>query len=264
LFEHSVFFLWTVKVHGSFITDAFWVLRTALTGRTVRVEFTPNWLPLAMVHENGHPRELQMDEEITVEDVSIKLSMRKRAQVVTVKSTDWIIEAVAREIRWSAITGKKQIDFTISPLRDPLSPAPNGNVIAPHGVIGQSYDGDNIAVDGSRDNIGDLAREYARFGLSKESETTGDLSNRYRKEVTTSAMAEGAIEGLVSDYQMPNFFSTDFKFSRFDSVKAVPRDVSKLTGLKHRTAGISLSTGTAADDMVPPSPPALLAEKVAA
>ena len=48
--------------------------------------------------------------------------------------------------------------------------------IAPHGIIGQSFDGSMIAVSGKLDDYGD------------------------RPEFTTSAQAEGAIEGTAADY----------------------------------------------------------------
>ena len=85
-------------------------------------------------HQHHWPfREMKLNEELTFEDVVVKFFPRKSGHVASVRSADWAIEAFARDIRWSAITGKKQIDFTISPLRNPLSPAPNGNIIAPHG-----------------------------------------------------------------------------------------------------------------------------------
>ena len=46
--------------------------------------------------------------------------------------------------------------------------------------------------------------------------------------VTTKAMAEGAIEGKLSDYRVASEFCTDFKFSRFDATWAPVRNVSAL------------------------------------
>merc|ERR1719482_64054 len=56
---------------------------------------------------------------------------------------------------------------------------PDHDAVAPHGIIGQSYDGDGVGVDGAVDDY----------------KAGGD-------EVTTTAMAEGAIEGEHSDYKM--------------------------------------------------------------
>ena len=51
-------------------------------------------------------------------------------------------------------------------------------------------------------------------------------------EITTSAMGEGAIEGVADDYEVLGKFDTAFKFSRWGLSTAQPRDSSKLTGDK--------------------------------
>ena len=81
---------------------------------------------------------------------------------------------------------------------------------SPHGIIGQAWDGDGLAVHGNVD-------EYPT--------TDGAV-------LTSYAMAEGAIEGTWEDYIAPSPFSTDFKYSRFSVKVAPPRDVKKLTGKK--------------------------------
>jgi len=83
----------------------------------------------------------------------------------------------------------------------------------PHGLIGQSYDGDKIAVDGKTDDY------QVRKGRG-----------RY-PEYTTSALAEGAIEGTADDYQVAGPYAVDFKFSRFFATESTgPRNLSKLSG----------------------------------
>ena len=91
---------------------------------------------------------------------------------------------------------------------DPLYDADH-DVVAPHGLIGQSYDGDAFGVDGAQD-------DYRNGG----------------EEMSTSAQAEGAIEGAAKDYKLAGSFATDFKFSRFDMKKAWPRNPLTLTGQK--------------------------------
>ena len=49
-------------------------------------------------------------------------------------------------------------------------------------------------------------------------------------DVTTRAKAEGAIEGVLSDYRMSSEFGTAFRFSRFDAIAAPVRNVSALRG----------------------------------
>mmetsp|Transcript_29443 Transcript_29443/g.78174 ORF Transcript_29443/g.78174 Transcript_29443/m.78174 type:complete len:98 (+) Transcript_29443:826-1119(+) len=48
--------------------------------------------------------------------------------------------------------------------------------------------------------------------------------------MTTMAQAEGAIEGTGIEYKMASGFATDFKYSRFDAVKAAARDLKTLQG----------------------------------
>ena len=85
----------------------------------------------------------------------------------------------------------------------------------PHGLIGQSYDGDGKAVSGKTDDYKD------------------------HQEVTTTAMAEGAIEGSANEYTLSGPFDTSFKYSRFAraaSDECAPRDVSKLDVAKTAAA----------------------------
>jgi len=89
--------------------------------------------------------------------------------------------------------------------------------VSPHGLIGQSFDGSGIAVDGAHD-------PKPRPGLN----------------LTTKAMAEGAIVGRWEEYVMPSPFATAFAYSRFGLSRAPPRDVAALSGRK-------FSSGAAAD-----------------
>ena len=83
------------------------------------------------------------------------------------------------------------------------------------GLLGQTFDMDGVSVSGRRDT-------YAPTGK--------------RREVTTQAMAEGAIEGESAEYKVPNAFSVDFKYSRYAATSAARRDVSSLSGQKHLTS----------------------------
>jgi len=103
-------------------------------------------------------------------------------------STDeWDVRILARPV-YNRIEGPKhRLDLSIRP-----RVAERDLAAWPHGIIGQSFDGDGIALSGKQD-------EY-----------TGS-------EVTTSAMAEGAIEGVAADYQVHYPYETRFKYSRFDA-----------------------------------------------
>ena len=50
------------------------------------------------------------------------------------------------------------------------------------------------------------------------------------------AVGEGAIEGSAKDYEIlaTDKFSAAFKYSRWNLVEAPPRNISQLTGFKHR------------------------------
>ena len=65
----------------------------------------------------------------------------------------------------------------------------------PHGVIGQSYDGD------AKPRVGRLDKYPPR-----------DVNTTF----TTTAMAEGAIDGVAADYIVASPFETRFKFASFD------------------------------------------------
>ena len=60
----------------------------------------------------------------------------------------------------------------------------------PHGIVGQLFDGDEIA-------------------------RAGCLDNYSGAKVTTRAVAEGAIEGVAQDYQVYMPYETEFCYSRF-------------------------------------------------
>merc|ERR1719271_1777968 len=98
--------------------------------------------------------------------------------------------------------GKLLLDISVTALYDA-----DKDVVAPHGIFGQAYDGDDLAVSGAI---------YIHDGT----------------ETTTVAQGEGAIEGVIGDYKLAKPFGTDFKYSRFDATSAPRRDVSALRGTK--------------------------------
>ena len=156
LFEACAFFLsdLVLKVRGTFVTDVFIKAVTEATGRTVRIEFTPNMPPTPIIHglEGGTRRVLPGRPPLVVEDLSIAVTQNDNTEVLHVRTAGWAIDATARLIQRSATSGKKQVDLSFAPLQDPLAPNPKtGKVVAPHGLVGQSFDGDDIAVDGKKD-----------------------------------------------------------------------------------------------------------------
>ena len=102
------------------------------------------------------------------------------------------------------------LDVSFQPLYDA-----DADVVAPHGIIGQAYDGDSLAVDG-------------RLDADKSGEST------------TAAQAEGAIEGTWEDYIMPSKFATAYKYSRFDATAAPHRDEDDAFALVRDAAGTTV------------------------
>jgi len=247
LFEACAFFLsdLVLKVRGTFVTDVFIKAVTEATGRTVRIEFTPNMPPTPIVHglEGGTRRVLPGRPPLVVEDLSIAVTQNDNTEVLHVRTGGWAIDATARLIQRSATSGKKQVDLSFAPLRDPLAPNPKtGKVVAPHGLVGQSFDGDDIAVDGKKDRYRELWWRQNAFTAN---------------EITTEAQAEGAIEGSGDDYKVADFFGTDFKYRRFDALEAAPRSIAALSGTKRVVANAGANgaaswkrskAGTSGDD----------------
>mmetsp|Transcript_43830 Transcript_43830/g.141370 ORF Transcript_43830/g.141370 Transcript_43830/m.141370 type:complete len:720 (-) Transcript_43830:136-2295(-) len=228
LFEACAFLLehGGLKVRGTFVTDVFFRLLTEATNKSVRVEFTPNMPPTPLVYGIDGGKALQLrpgSPPVTLEDVSLWMTKGERAETLHVRTGGWAIDAAARLIWQTATPGKKQVDLSFAPLRDPLAPnAATGKVVAPHGLIGQSFDGDAIAVDGKKDHYRELWWRQSSF-----------KSN----EITTEAQAEGAIEGSGDDYKLDDVFGTDFKYARFNAAAAAPRNVSELSGQKRAAHG---------------------------
>ena len=227
MFEACAFFLESpsfLKVRGTFVTDVFFKIATVASGSLLRVEFSPNAPPTPLIHGLNHSgiRRLVPGESLVAEDVSIAFAERGAAEVLYVRTAGWAVNATARFIRRSATTLKKQVDLSFLPLRDPLEQQQRtGKVVAPHGLIGQSFDGDNIAVDGNKDHYRELWwRQTSLKG----------------REITTEAQAEGAIEGSGEDYRVADIFATDFKYRRFAVASAAPRNASALTGTKRTVA----------------------------
>ena len=97
----------------------------------------------------------------------------------------------------------------------------NLSFVAPHGIIGQSFDGSQLAVTGKQDQYTDAP------------------------EFTTSAQAEGAIEGNYTQYMLAAPFATTFAYDRFGATTHVaPRDAKALSGFKVAVKTTSLAAST--------------------
>jgi hypothetical protein len=223
----SVFMLPTpLMVHGSFFTEVSFVLRGA-SGRAYGVrsdaavvgfdvydvgEAGRNWAnPLPIVRRRG------VWTDLYIEDIGVYY---KQATVV-VRSNGWEVNSTRHPI-YNRVSGDPEWRFDITMRMfsgDSGFETKYGTASKschPHGIIAQSYDGDDLAVDGKKDDY---------------------TYNRSRPIVVTRAQAEGAIEGQARDYMTVHPLSTNFSHTRFlASTKdsCATRNVQLLTGRKWR------------------------------
>jgi len=231
LFMHDDFKNMFKVVHGSAMKAATWVLRTNATGRIVTIEYNATTTSgmRALVRVDGsaaatwvhHKAPAFQLENVRVEMRAKRLSGAGKkpwhGTALLVNTGLWSIGVWSKPYPNAAANpGKALLNIQIDPLYDA-----DHDPVAPHGLIGQSWDGDGMA-------------------------TNGLLDDYSAQEVTTQAMAEGAIEGAAEDYAMNHKFGTDFKYTRFDAKSAKHRDTSKLSAPK-RVAGASTSAGAAED-----------------
>jgi hypothetical protein len=147
-------------------------------------------------------KELSAGNVFEVDGVKVGLSFKL---VFSFSNGAWKVEAQNRALPYKRSNGnKRRLDVTMYPVGDV-----DHEPVAPHGLLGQTYDRDDKMVIGALDDY-----------------------NIPGKVIVTRAMGEGAIEGVAKDYEVDGPFNTAFKFSRFRATTPVaPRNVSSLSGL---------------------------------
>jgi len=214
---------------------AAWVMRTNVTGKVVTIEYnasaaarTAAFVKVSdgsagvWVHHGQKP--------FTLENVRIEMRERKisgaskkslHGVALLVQVTDmWQMSVWSKPYPNAAANpGKALLNIHIEALYNA-----DEDPVAPHGLIGQSYDGDATPID-------------------------GELDDYKGKEITTKAMAEGALEGLAADYELKHKFATHFKYSRFDATSAKHRDVTKLASTKGSVPRKDVSAAMATADL---------------
>jgi len=213
LFVHDDFQNPYKVVHGSAMKSAAWVIRTNLTGKLITIEYNASSTEktAASIKVSDAPSAVWLShgkKAFELENVHIEMRERVLSGVgkkafhgvaLTVSTGLWRTTVWSKPYPNAALNaGKALLNIHIEALYDADS-----DPIAPHGLIGQSYDGDKMPMD-------------------------GELDDYESKEVTTTAMAEGALEGVATEYELHHKFATRFKYSRFDATAAKHRDVSKL------------------------------------
>jgi hypothetical protein len=195
-------------VNGSHFTSAYFVLRSHVPGHllhvTISADVNPWHKPWATVEPIGFdipeayakytypPRrqakaiKLATDQasEFVHEGLTLHAPNNHR---VTVEAAGWLVNVTRRRLFKPLPDSKTNafLDVTFAPVDA------HAHGLA-HGLIGQSFSFNGPRVDGRKD-------DYSK------------------PEVTTSAQAEGAIEGVGSDYMLSSEFDVRFKYSRFDS-----------------------------------------------
>jgi len=181
---------------------------TTMTGRLLTIIFDSSVdRPVAVIHERGRPdiRIEHGNEHVRIDNVQMKLVAKGRTLVIS--NQCWQMSASVKGFpNIAANEGKYLLHVQIEALYDA-----DHAIVPPHGIIGQSYDGDEVAVSGAQD-------DYRHSG----------------SEMTTLAQGDGALEGTLLDYRMQHLFATEFKYTRFESTTGQARNVSLLLGQKHK------------------------------
>lgn len=198
MFSHASFFtpfskLW---VHGSWIKQVFWTLRTP-SRRVLHL-----YLNATSASFNMCIKPCQM----TIEGVGLEYT-GKSLSVVTAR---WRTRATVTDGR--PHKGQVRMRIEVQPRYDVLR-----SKVAPHGLLGQTYDSDGLPVHGARDS-------YERL----DDGTPTRSRNKEGGHVTTRAAGEGAIEGTLEMYRVAHPYDTKFAYSRFDKVAAPSRDIKAM------------------------------------
>jgi hypothetical protein len=190
------------QVHGSFLTQAHATARTN-TGKIVRVSFWADKIGERNIGwangtvDNEPVFTLGPKQSKSIDDVALKMTYASLS--ILTAEFEIIVTPYKFRLERSVVGLHHRLDVQIK-LRVPEA----SMAVAPHGIVGQHWDGDGKAINGERDVF----------------PTSG--------EFTTYAMAKGAIEGKADDYRMASKYATDFKFSRFNLKAAAARDVGRL------------------------------------
>ena len=218
-FEHADFTTPYSKqlVHGSWVRAAFWVLRLR-SGELLRVAYDARHRGKAELEvlggggrrvsahtlgKGGAP-DPYVGSAFKYERGGVGVALDTKKHILTVRDRRWLTTVEATDAK----PHPKQLRMNVK-----ISKVSGGSrmvsAVAPHGLLGQGFDGDGVPLNGRQDTYTKKPHGFS--------------------ELTTHAAAEGAIEGTVEDYRLPSPYATAFKYSRFDAKRAVaPRNATAM------------------------------------
>jgi hypothetical protein len=211
------------EVHGSHMTAAYVTARAGATLAEIEYDAAerPYKAKVLLTPDAGETTPLDVSTEtgpLAVGDLTIEMKKGQPVELV-VANSDW--KAVMKPATYRTVDGerKTRLDLSVVALADPLAAR-----VAPHGLLGQGFDG--LRIEGKKDDyVPDKGGVFV-----------------------TTAQGEGAIEGSVADYVVASPFATDFKFGRFGKLAAPPRNVSELNAPKGARKPMARAGATAAGD----------------
>jgi len=233
---HGVSGRWQ-KVHGTFMTKALWRVRAA-SGRELLIVTEAmgpgetSVLTLPEAARSGEVISLEPSEIAKMPSISLKPWQSRAFDGVHVETR--MLSVVVTTALWNVTITSKAIFGLVPPLLNATHvhgrwdeyqrrldiiihgafPQPNA-----HGIVGQSYR--DASVRSGKMDV------YAADAALEESAPNAEHTPL--PPMTTVAQAEGAIDGVFTDYKLLNVLSTSFRFSHFDdpmdaaSVEQTPR-----------------------------------------
>jgi hypothetical protein len=220
-------------VHGSFFTDVAFRFRGG-TGREYGVTSSASNVSFS-VYDMNTKQHLETLVGVWKQWWGDGVRVYYKQSTIYVRAHGWEVNATRHPV-YNYVSGPSRwrYDFSIRYLDGTPFEKFHGrssDSCYPHGVIGQSWDGDTIGINGRVDDY---------------------TYNQSYPVIVTSANAEGGIEGVVHDYALTHAFDVDtFRYSRYRrnaTSVCPPRDVSRLHGTRFRSEHIPTSAYTSDND----------------
>ena len=208
--------LWSkMTIRGSFVRNAFFVLRTPKTGHMLQVAFYAREPHQAVVDNSQVGRFLLGNGASPFIVEGINISLRRKKLTVELGGR-WRISAESTNTRPHPNVTRMNIRVTS------LYHVCAKGTTRPRGILGETFDCDGMAVHGRQDSYAVLDSGLATAARRASGGT-----------VTTRAQGEGALEGNLSAYRTRQPFDTEFAHSRFWPASfAGARNSSRLRGKK--------------------------------